>query len=487
MATESDLDRWYWSVALVALMLLLCLWGNGDIPFLSVNEARRAVTVREMFEAGNWMIPRMNGDLYLAKPPLFYWLALLPVELSGGVTEWAMRLPSALFAVALLASTYVAGSRIGGRSVGLYAALFLAANAGFSIFARRAEIEMTLAGFCVLSLLAAWFYLFHDPRRRWILLSYTLLGCGLLTKGPVSLLLVTAPLLVFVLLQRHGRGKALLCDPLGWLIAIAMGVSWYLAVTLQEGVGIWQSIFQQDIVNKVSGSNGEPWYAYLGYLAGDFFPFWLILLVRPRQLWASIRTHGELKLMACAVLVPLLVFSAFNDKHAKYLLPIYPALALVLAWHWVALMGAWQGWKRRVQVWLPPFALFCFVAFFTILEPRVFAYRVQALPEVSEAVRAHPDQPLYSLGEPDMRLVYYAGRPVKPVSEGSIPSIDSSGAQLFVTGAIPASLQPLKSCVARHFEPFLKHRKEAWLIQLGEGCGLDKAPAATTGQTPPEA
>ncbi|AOE87176.1 ArnT family glycosyltransferase [Pseudomonas sp. TCU-HL1] len=470
MPIKTELERGLWGLALLALLLLLCLWGNGDIPFLSVNEARRAVTVREMYEAGNWLTPHMNGDLYLAKPPLFYWLALLPVHLSAGVSEWAMRLPSALFALAVIAGVYVAGTRLGGRSVGIFASLFLGANAGFSLFARRAEIEMTLTAFCFLSLLAAWFYLFHDGRRRWAILSYALLGCSLLTKGPVSLLLVTVPILAFALIQPHARTKALLCDGLGWLIALSIGASWYVAVTLQEGVGIWESIFQQDIVSKVSGNNGEVWYAYLGYLAGDFFPFWLLLLVRPRQLWRSTGANSQLKLMSCVVLVPLIIFSLFSDKHAKYLLPIYPAVALLLAFHWVELLGAWQGWKRRAMVWLPPFMLFCFVAFFMFLEPRVFAYRVQALPEISHATSANPKPPLYSLGEPDMRLVYYAGRTVKALTADAIRSDAGKDGQLFVDGPIPPSLLPLEKCVTQHFEPFLKHRKEAWLIGLGETC-----------------
>ncbi|MDH4563875.1 glycosyltransferase family 39 protein [Pseudomonas sp. BN411] len=467
---ESVRERWFWGLLFIALLMLLCLWGSGDIPFLSVNEARRAVTVREMYEAGDWMIPHMNGELYLAKPPLFYWLALLPVELSGHVSEWAMRLPSALSALAVLAGVYLAGSRIAGPRVGVLACIFLAANAGFSIFARRAEIEMTLTGFCFLALLAAWFYVFHDTRRRWVLLSYALLGCSLLTKGPVSLLLVTAPLLTFAILQRSSRARALLCDRLGWLIALAIGASWYCVVTFQQGIGIWASILQQDIVNKVGGSHGEPWYAYLGYLAGDFFPFWLLLFVRPRQLWKSIRGNGELMLLACVVLVPLVIFSAFSDKHAKYLLPIYPAMALLLAWHWLRLLDAWQGWKQRVLAWLPMFVLGGFIVFFAILEPRVFAYRVEALPRISETVQAHPAQALYSLGEPDMRLVYYAGRPVKPLAAEEAQTVTAQDVQLFVSGAIPAPLQALEPCVTEHFKPFLKHGKEAWLIALGARC-----------------
>ncbi len=191
MGRSLEIERWYWCLAVVVLLLLLCLWGNGNIAFLSVNEARRAVTVREMYQADDWLVPQMNGALYLAKPPLFYWLSLIPVSLQGAVSEWAMRLPSALSALACCAGAFLLGKRLGGRGVGLYAAIFLAANAGFSLFARRAEIEMLLTALCFLALLCAWVYLFRDHRRRWSRLSYVLLGAALLTKGPVALLFVS--------------------------------------------------------------------------------------------------------------------------------------------------------------------------------------------------------------------------------------------------------------------------------------------------------
>lgn len=470
MKIEIGKESWFWSVALAALLLLLCLWGNADIPFLSVNEARRAVTVREMYEANNWLIPYMNGSLYLAKPPLFYWLALVPVHLLGAVSEWAMRLPSALFALACLTGVYVLGSKLGGRQVGIFAAIFLAANAGFSLFARRAEIEMSLTGLCLLSLLSAWPYLFGNASRRWAMLSYTLLGCCLLTKGPVSLLFVSTPILVFALLQSHQRAKAFLCDGLGWLVALSIGGSWYFAVTLQEGWGVWQSILQQDIVDKVSGDGGESWYSYLAYLAGDFFPFWFVLFVRPRQLWQKIRTVPEFNLLACAALVPLLIFSLFTDKHAKYLLPTYPVIALLLAYHWVSLLSSAQGCRRSLMIWLPPLALLCFVGFYTVFERQVFAYRVQALPKIRAASAANPSLAVYSLGPPDMRLVFYAGRSILALTEDQLRARASHDALLFVEAPMPTTLSWLSRCVTGHFKPYLKNGKEALLIRLGSSC-----------------
>ncbi|WP_211160030.1 ArnT family glycosyltransferase [Aromatoleum aromaticum] len=451
-------------------MLLLFFWGIGDIPFLSVNEARRAVTVREMYAGGQWLLPVMNGSLYLAKPPLFYWMALVPVHMLGAVSEWVMRLPSALFALTCCGAVYALGARLAGREVGLYAVIFLAANSDFSAFARRAEIEMSLTGLCLLSLLAAWPYLFGHGGRRWVLLSYALLGACLLTKGPVSLLFVTAPLLVFALLLRHARAKALLCDVGGWTVALAIGVSWYLAVSWQEGWGVWSPIFEQDVVAKVSGAAGEPWYSYLLYLMGAFSPFCLVLLVRPRLLWQEIRAHPELALLACSVLVPLLAFSLFSDKHAKYLLPAYPALALLLAYRWVHLLGSVPGGWRRLMTRLPLLLLLAFVAFYAFFESRAFAHRVQVLPQIAAASADHPSLPIYSVGAPDMRLVYYAGRPVLPLTAAGVGDHSSVEALLFVKEPMPGALAWMSNCALAQFEPYLAKRKSVLLIRLGPSC-----------------
>jgi hypothetical protein len=330
---------------------------------------------------------------------------------------------------------------------------------------------MTLAGLSLLSMLAAWQYLFGDGRRRWVLLSFALIGLCLLTKGPVSLLFVAAPMLVLVAL-RQPRARAYLCDLPGWLLALLIGGAWYLAVSLKLGFGIWAQVLQQDIVDKVSGQQvSDPWYGYLLYIAGDFAPFWLILLVRPRELWQQIRARAELRFLACSVLLPLLVFSLFGEKHGKYMLPAYPAIALLLAWRWSAVRDTLQGWKRGLLTWLPPVLLLGFVAFYALGEARVFAHRLVALPQIEKAMADYPDQPLYSLGLADMRLVFYTGRPVKPLHAAEVREHLGEDALLFLREPLPAELADLAPCTRERFAPYLKRGKGALLmIRLGPTC-----------------
>lgn len=454
----------------VAAIALLFFWGLGSVPFLSVNEARRAVTVREMHEAGSWLLPYMNGDLYLSKPPFFYWAGLVSMAVLGSLSEWSMRLPSALAGALCCVVTYLWGVRQAGRQAGLFAVVFLAANGGFSLFARRSEIEMLLTLLCFGALLAAWRFIFQGGGRVWSRLSYALIGCALLTKGPVCLLWVTAPVLLYALIYRDARAKAYLCDGWGWLIALALGSSWYVAVSLNQGWGIWASIINEDIVKKIDGQGAEPWYAYLLYLAGDFFPFWLIAFVRPRRFWAMIRARREAAMLLCCSLLPLLVFSLFTEKHGKYLLPIYPSMALLLAMHWSALFDDMKGRWRTVLAVVPGVMLAGFVVFYMFVEARVLSHRVDGLEQVATLANGQPGQKAYTVGEPDIRLVYYMGRPVAALTDAQLQAGSRPTGLLFVQEPLDPPLQGLDACKVGEINPYLKPGRAALLVHMGDAC-----------------
>ncbi|MGE8066617.1 ArnT family glycosyltransferase [Pseudomonas sp. NPDC089569] len=456
-------------LAAVAIALLF-FWGLGSVPFLSVNEARRAVTVREMRDAGSWLLPYMNGDLYLSKPPFFYWVGLVSTAVLGSLSEWSVRLPSAMAATLCCIATYMYGVRQAGRQAGLFAVVFLAANGGFSLFARRSEIEMLLTLLCFGALLTAWHFIFRQGRVVWSRLSYVLLGCALLTKGPVCLLWVTAPILVYALIYRDARARAYLSDGWGWLIAVLLGSSWYAAVSLDQGWGIWGSIINEDIVKKIDGQGAEPWYAYLLYLAGDFFPFWLIVFVRPRAFWAMIRSRREAAMLLCCSLLPLLVFSFFTEKHGKYLLPIYPSMALLLAMHWSAVLEGTKGRWRACLATIPCVMLAGYVVFYAFVEARVLAHRVGGLEQVAALAAGQSGQKAYSVGEPDIRLVYYMGRPVESLTVAQLQGESRPTGLLFVQEPLEPQLQGLISCEVGEVKPYLSPKRAALLVHLGAGC-----------------
>ncbi|HNI52446.1 MAG TPA: glycosyltransferase family 39 protein [Accumulibacter sp.] len=201
-------------LATVAVGALVFFWGLGSLPLLSYNEARRAIPASTMFVSGDWLLPRLNGDLYLAKPPLLYWLSAASAHLFGAANEWAVRLPSALAASVVAVLAYRYALRQFGPWPALFAVQILIANTSFAMDARRAQIEMLLTALCFSSLLAALHYTRGDGDRRWLWLSYLLLGAATLTKGPLALLFVTLPLLANALYQRQPRLWLALRDPI---------------------------------------------------------------------------------------------------------------------------------------------------------------------------------------------------------------------------------------------------------------------------------
>ncbi|HQM87266.1 MAG TPA: glycosyltransferase family 39 protein, partial [Methylotenera sp.] len=183
-------------IASAFISLLIAFWGLGSIDLISLNEGRRALAINEMFESGNWLLPTLNGELYLTKPPLLYWISLSISSVVGTVNEWTLRLPSAFAALVTLWMTYRYTLNRFGAWPALFSVQILMANLGFAMLARRVEIEMLLTALCVGAVLSALKFIEEPTKRGWIYLSYFLLALAVLTKGPVALLFVTLPLIV---------------------------------------------------------------------------------------------------------------------------------------------------------------------------------------------------------------------------------------------------------------------------------------------------
>lgn len=459
-------------VATGLIGLLVFFWGLGDIALMSFNEARRALPSSEMYLSGDWLLPRLNGELYLTKPPFLYWLAAGAGYLLGGMDEWAVRLPSALSALLMAVVTYRYVRTHFGDWPALFSVQLLIANAGFAMLARRAEIEMLLALLCCSALLAALHFTRGGGCRRWLWLSYALLGLAMLTKGPLVLLFVTLPLLVDAMLAKSQRGWAALRDPVGWTLFLLIGLSWYLAVTVQMGLDVWQTTVQRDMLQKMQGPSGEPVYAFLLWILGDFFPASLVLLIAPLLTWKRWKARGELIALLVGIAVPFLVFSAFSDKHAKYLLPIYPLIAILLG---VRLGELFQQAKPALQRGLIAAGLLLplgYAVFFAAIEPRVFDYRVSVFPKFAAWLQTTPADRLYAYRDVDERLVYYAGRSIPVIDEAQLEGKRAAGEGflLLVPAGKSAEAEPASDCLVQEFAPYLKKRRSLKVLGYGASC-----------------
>ncbi|MDR2014422.1 MAG: glycosyltransferase family 39 protein [Azoarcus sp.] len=466
----------HWLLPWLTLLIgFVCFFqGLGDIPLLSFNEARRALPAQAMFATGDWLLPRLNGELYITKPPLLYWLTAAASHLLGNVDEWSVRLPSALAAVAVVFAAYRYALRRFGPWAALFTAQLLIANASFAMFARRAEIEMLLTALCFGALLAALHFIQEQAGRRWILLSYFLLGLAVLAKGPVGPLFVTLPLLAYALVYREKRAWQVLYDPVGWGILLLVGGSWFLAVSMQLGFDIWQATMQRDIFDKVHGTDSKPLLSYFGWVLVDFLPASLLLLAAPRATWRRWKNDTRLTALIIAVAVPLLIFTVSSDKHNKYLLPAYPLIALLAGKRLGELTETVRpAWKRL----LPALGLLVplgYASFYTVGEARVFDYRYTGLLQFEQWIAEVRDTPVYGYVALDERSIYYARRTIPMLNRAEVEQKQAQQSPFLLLVEnnyldADAAVQAA-DCKVREFEPYLKRKKNLTVFGFGAAC-----------------
>lgn len=460
-----------WTTVIVAAIVFF--WGLGSMDLLSLNEGRRALAIQEMVSSGNWLLPHLNGELYLTKPPLLYWLSS-SLGFIWGVNEWTLRLPSALAAIAVLIMVYRYALQQSGKWAALFAVQLLIANLGFAMLGRRAEIEMLLTALCVGSLLSALQYIQSQSSKNWIILSYFLLALALMTKGPLVILLVTLPLLIAAIYSKNPHIKAVLLSGRGWLIFLVVGLTWYAIVSWQLGFDIWATIAKRDMLDKMQSESAKPILSYLAWIAVDFMLLIGLFLVGVKEFFKQQFQQSRQLVLLAATILPLIIFSLFSNKHAKYLLPIYPLIAILLAIKLAAIFDAATEAKKKIIVIIALLLPIGFAIFYALLEPKVFAYRVAVFPTFSAWVPTIKQTDLYAYQEIDSRLVYYANRPIKILDKNKLEQAKSMHRSflLLVESDNLSALRLEADCTIKEFSPYLKKNKSLTVFGFGRVCKL---------------
>jgi len=458
---DSPYLRWLLGVVLLAIIA----WGTWSAPILSHNEARRMVVAQEIVRTGNWLLPTMNGELYITKPPLYTWLQAAFANLFHSTSVGVLRLPSVLSALGLLWLLHGFVQRHAGSRQAWFALLVLGTSQLFVMHARNAEIEMLLALFNTAALFLAWEFL-RSGRRPLLCLAWISLGLAVMTKGPVALLFFIPPILLYGLLVER-RALKCLVTPLGWGLFLMVALPWYLYVYLAVDPETIHAILQRDIVAKVRKA-GAPFYTYLEVIAGGFLPWLFVFFIQPpKLLWRRLRQPGVEAWLAWAVLVPTVIMSTFGAKHGKYLLPLFPAMAgwlgIELA-RWYETAGV-QG--RRLLVGAALVMLSGTLLFHTVLAPIVWKHRYQAIEPIVQKVR-RVGLPLVAFRQTPIQLVYYFGEPVKVVDLEKLQELRHHGQPflLLADSRFWKRLEPLHLEVVGEWPVYLKKKRKARLYRV---------------------
>jgi 4-amino-4-deoxy-L-arabinose transferase-like glycosyltransferase len=324
-------DRWL-TVAVWLGAAGLLLTGLGALDLWAPDEPRYAAVAEELrsFRHGlpGLALLHLGGEAYTQKPPLYFWLAALAGAPGGAVTEWAARLPSALCGIAAVGLLMRFGAGLLGRRSGAIAGLLLLTAFEFAHRARRVQLDVLLTLLELVSMVAFWRIACGSERRRDVACLHGAMGLAVLAKGPVGLLV---PFLVIGgWLLAEGRWTRLRELAPAWALALSLGpgLAWAALAFAFAPPGSLEDAVNVNLLGRFfSGSSHARPFLYFFYQ----FPinFWRFLL-----LW---------------VLVHFLFFSLSAGKRGLYLLPAFPAAALLCADAVVLRLAE----RRAAARWLP--------------------------------------------------------------------------------------------------------------------------------------
>jgi 4-amino-4-deoxy-L-arabinose transferase-like glycosyltransferase len=353
--------------------------GLGASSIWDANEAFYVETPREMLERGDWVFPTFNYEPRLNKPVLSYWV-VGAFYMALGVSVTVERMAIALGGMAMIATAFFlafaasprthAGLDLNERMhhspvmAALWAALGLAVDPRMLMFSRRIFIDVYISMFMGLTLL--FFALserFPARRRLFLVLMYVAVGLGVLTKGPVAVVLPGLAFAIYLAVHRELHRVRDMLLPLGAAIVLAIVVPWYAALYARDGWTYIGSFFIGENFGRytqgvgVEQSRGPEFYAPVIFT--DSFP-WSLFLVAGAAWWfgdrGSAKARGDVSFRIRTLLwiwiIAIVAFFTFSRaKQDLYIFPIVPAVAALAGTFIIrADFGFERRWRTALRV-----------------------------------------------------------------------------------------------------------------------------------------
>ncbi len=332
-------------VVLGVLCSVLFFWRLGSTPLLGLDEGLYAECAREMLSSGNYVVPCYNGEPFLDKPPLCYWLQALAMRVFG-VSSFSARLPSAVAALVLVGFTVFAGTKLYGRRAGLMAGFALATSMLGMGLARLCSLDEVFA-LTIAVALGAFILSWARVVPRWGYLAFwAAAGLSVMAKGPAGAVLVFGTAAAFIVARRRWRELGGMMPAAGVLVFAAVVLPWYALVQIETGGAFLSEFILHQNVQRALGvdfQHNMPFYFYAPIYLVGFFP-WSVFVplafvrhtrFRPKD------TAGEASLFfAIWTVAVVLVFSLSRSKLPSYIMPAFPASALLVGLMWSKAQGA---------------------------------------------------------------------------------------------------------------------------------------------------
>jgi 4-amino-4-deoxy-L-arabinose transferase-like glycosyltransferase len=326
-------------LALVLFAVLAFLPAIATLPVIDRDEARFAQASRQMVESGDYVDIRFQDEPRHKKPVGIYWLQSAAVLASGdgvGAPLWVYRLPSLIGAVLSVVLVAVVGTPLFGRQAALLAAAVFAGGLVIGGEARIAKTDaVLLATIVAAQAVLARLYLHQAAGRGAAFAFWLAIGAGTLIKGPIGPMVPALTILALWAVDRRADWLRPLWSPLPILLALALVLPWFVAITLRSDGAFWLGSVGADLLPKIAAGQegkGAPPGSYLLVLWLTFWPATPLLLLALPTIWRARRDPATRFCLAWAIPV-WLVYEAIPTKLIHYTLPAYPALALLAVAH----------------------------------------------------------------------------------------------------------------------------------------------------------
>lgn len=350
---------------LLAVMCIIFLFfGLGSYPLLDVDETRYAVMARSMVHSWNWVDLKLNAVPFLEKPPLYFWLVAASIKFFGHFSAWTVRLPIALCSSFLVFFTYFVGKKVISRKFGVISALILLTSVFFLMLSHIAIIDMVLTVFMTSAIYCAFLTNFCEEKYKkyywWYF--YTFIGLGFLSKGILAFAIPVAIVFLY-----HWITKTLkeVFKPVnilpGLFIFLLIAVPWHILMYQHYGYQFIKEYFLIHHFGRLMGSEyigrERPLLYFVPVFLAGFMPWTLIfiafvfdgcksLVERFKAFQGSFKekisatlevTNNEQKLLLFFSIFFIVVFALFSSSSTKlptYILPAFPAAALLTGYFW---------------------------------------------------------------------------------------------------------------------------------------------------------
>lgn len=336
-------------LAIICAITLLPFLGLTD--FHTKGEPREAVVSYSMIETGNWILPINNGGDIAYKPPLFHWCIAAISSITGKVTEYTSRMPSALALIAMVLGGFLFYAKRRGVAIAFLMGLITLSNFEVHRAGMNTRVDMVLTAFIVLALYQLYRWC-EQGQKGFPWIATLFMGCATLTKGPVGIILPCLVTGVYLLIRQTQFFKAFFSMALVAIASCILPAIWYIAAYQQGGDNFITLVMEENFgrfMGKMSYESHEngAHYNVITVLSG-YAPYTLLVLIslftltykkvtgEPREWWQRFKTYiremDDTRLFSLLSIVLIFVFYCIpKSKRSVYLLPIYPFIAYFLA------------------------------------------------------------------------------------------------------------------------------------------------------------